>query len=117
MCLYIHIYIYILLLFGVMFLLPLDCYLTMIGLLLVPAQDHKRIDEGDQGPNTGGMGAYAPAPCLTARLAREVEEILQRTVDGLKADGRSGFEIVLKNIYVIYIYIYIFVELCSKSEL
>jgi len=56
--------------------------------MMVPAQDHKRIDEGDQGPNTGGMGAYAPAPCLTARLAREVEEILQRTVDGLKADGR-----------------------------
>jgi phosphoribosylamine--glycine ligase/phosphoribosylglycinamide formyltransferase/phosphoribosylformylglycinamidine cyclo-ligase/phosphoribosylamine--glycine ligase/phosphoribosylformylglycinamidine cyclo-ligase len=56
--------------------------------MMVPAQDHKRINDGDSGPNTGGMGAYAPAPCLTPRLRREVEEILQRTVDGLAADGR-----------------------------
>jgi len=59
-----------------------------VSSMMVPAQDHKRIDDNDQGPNTGGMGAYAPAPCLTPRLAREVEAILQRTVDGLAADGR-----------------------------
>lgn len=56
--------------------------------MMVPAQDHKRIDDDDKGPNTGGMGAYAPAPCLTPRLRREVEEVLQKTVDGLAADGR-----------------------------
>merc|ERR1719272_2512113 len=52
------------------------------------AQDHKRALDGDRGLNTGGMGAYAPAPCLTPRLQREVADILQRTVDGLPADGR-----------------------------
>ena len=37
---------------------------------LASAQDHKRVGEGDTGPNTGGMGAYAPAPVLTAELER-----------------------------------------------
>merc|ERR1719284_670195 len=55
---------------------------------MVPAQDHKRANDGDQGLNTGGMGAYAPAPCLTPRLAREVADVLQRTVDALAKDGR-----------------------------
>merc|ERR1719335_1479092 len=59
-----------------------------IAALMPAAQDHKRANDGDNGPNTGGMGAYAPAPCLTPRLRREVEAILQKTVDGLAADGR-----------------------------
>jgi len=54
---------------------------SMIGLcdgrsvhLLAPAQDHKRLLDGDRGPNTGGMGAYAPAPVMTAELQRKVRQ-------------------------------------------
>lgn len=54
---------------------------SMIGLcdgksvqLLAPSQDHKRLLDGDQGPNTGGMGAYAPAPAMTVALQREVQQ-------------------------------------------
>lgn len=59
-----------------------------IASLMVPAQDHKRVDDGDKGPNTGGMGAYAPAPCLTPDLRKEVEAVLQRTVEALAKEGR-----------------------------
>lgn len=52
------------------------------------AQDHKRVYDDDQGPNTGGMGAYAPAPLLTPALQAEVARtILQPTLDGLAAAG------------------------------
>ena len=52
------------------------------------AQDHKRVGEGDVGPNTGGMGAYSPAPVLTAALQKQVmEQIIQPTVDTLAAEG------------------------------
>ena len=55
---------------------------------LLPAQDHKRIGEGDTGENTGGMGAYAPAPIVTpALMARIEQEILQPTVDALRQRG------------------------------
>merc|ERR1712066_850176 len=57
--------------------------------MMVPAQDHKRVNDGDNGPNTGGMGAYAPAPCLTADLRPKVEEILQNTVEALAKEGRE----------------------------
>jgi len=54
-----------------------------------PAQDHKTLLEGDRGPNTGGMGAYAPAPiCPPARVAELTRTILQPTIDGLRAEGR-----------------------------
>jgi phosphoribosylamine---glycine ligase len=57
---------------------------------MLPAQDHKRIFDNDQGPNTGGMGAYAPAPILTAELKAEaVEKVLKPTVAGLKTEGRA----------------------------
>jgi phosphoribosylamine--glycine ligase len=54
-----------------------------------PAQDHKRIFDNDQGPNTGGMGAYAPAPILPPALVEEhTRSILQPTIDGLREEGR-----------------------------
>jgi len=54
-----------------------------------PAQDHKRLHDGDQGPNTGGMGAYAPAPICPPELVEQLtRDILQPTVDGLRAEGR-----------------------------
>ena len=55
---------------------------------LASAQDHKRVGEGDTGPNTGGMGAYAPAPVLTAELQeRAMEEIVRPTARALAAAG------------------------------
>ena len=55
---------------------------------MLPAQDHKRLLDGDRGPNTGGMGAYAPAPIFTANLMREaVETVLKPTVSGLAEEG------------------------------
>ncbi len=55
---------------------------------LATSQDHKARDEGDTGPNTGGMGAYSPAPVVTPALeARIMDEVMQPTLDGLKADG------------------------------
>ncbi len=57
-------------------------------LTLPPAQDHKRLEEGDQGPNTGGMGAYAPAPLLDKKGLESIEElILKPTLSALKAKG------------------------------
>lgn len=50
-------------------------------------QDHKRIYDGDQGPNTGGMGAYGPAPCLTSQLERECIAIVERVVAAMKKEG------------------------------
>ncbi len=55
---------------------------------LVAAQDHKRAFDGDRGPNTGGMGAYAPAPVMTVeRLERVRREVLVPTVEGMSKEG------------------------------
>lgn len=52
------------------------------------AQDHKRVGDGDTGPNTGGMGTYSPAPVMTATLDKQVmEEIILPAVRGMKQDG------------------------------
>jgi len=62
--------------------------------LFVSAQDHKRIGDGDTGKNTGGMGAYAPAPIVTAEVMRKVEErIIQPTLQGMAEEGSpyTGF--------------------------
>ncbi|MBC7780163.1 MAG: phosphoribosylamine--glycine ligase, partial [Proteobacteria bacterium] len=63
-------------------------------LALATSQDHKRLGEGDVGPNTGGMGAYSPAPVITPQLhARVMREVIQPTVAGLAAEGMpfTGF--------------------------
>jgi phosphoribosylamine--glycine ligase len=54
---------------------------------MVPAQDHKRAFDGDTGPNTGGMGVYSPVPVVDAATLAEMERLLERTVEGLRADG------------------------------
>ena len=55
-----------------------------------PAQDHKRIGEGDRGPNTGGMGAYAPAPVCPPELAADLTRtVLQPAVAGMAAEGHA----------------------------
>ncbi len=56
---------------------------------MIPARDHKRAYDDDQGPNTGGMGAYAPVPDISQKtLDYTVDKILQRTADGLMNEGR-----------------------------
>ena len=55
---------------------------------LIAAQDHKRVDDGDKGLNTGGMGAYAPAPIVDEKISAQVEEkILKPTLAALRAEG------------------------------
>jgi phosphoribosylamine--glycine ligase len=61
---------------------------------LATSQDHKRRDDGDEGPNTGGMGAYSPAPLVTPELhARILSEVIGPTLRGLSDDGNpyTGF--------------------------
>jgi len=61
---------------------------------LATSQDHKACDDGDQGPNTGGMGAYSPAPVVTPALhARVMREVIEPTVRGMAAEGHryTGF--------------------------
>ncbi len=58
-------------------------------LVLPPARDHKRVGDGDRGPNTGGMGAFAPSRSLSPELMARVErEILRPTIEGMSAEGR-----------------------------
>lgn len=55
---------------------------------LATSQDHKRLQDADQGPNTGGMGAYSPAPVVSAAIhARVMREVITPTIEGMKADG------------------------------
>lgn len=61
---------------------------------MATSQDHKARDNGDKGPNTGGMGAYSPAPIVTDEMfQRVIDEVIRPTVDGMAAEGNpySGF--------------------------
>jgi phosphoribosylamine--glycine ligase len=63
-------------------------------LALATSQDHKRRDDGDLGPNTGGMGAYSPAPIVSAELHQRImREVIEPTLSGLRRDGNpyTGF--------------------------
>src|SRR5690606_4693824 len=64
------------------------------ALPMATSQDHKRVGDGDTGPNTGGMGAYSPAPVVTPEVhARIMREVVEPTVAGMAADGTpfTGF--------------------------
>lgn len=68
-----------------------SCLFLVSGDTILPlasSQDHKALLDGDKGPNTGGMGAYSPAPCVTPAVADEVlEKIARPTIEALKARG------------------------------
>ncbi len=68
-----------------------SCLFLVSGEAIVPldsSQDHKALLDGDQGPNTGGMGAYSPAPCVTSEIAdRVLHEIARPTIAALKSRG------------------------------
>jgi phosphoribosylamine--glycine ligase len=58
------------------------------ALALATSQDHKRLQDGDVGPNTGGMGAYSPAPVVTPQIhARAMREVIMPTINGMAKDG------------------------------
>jgi phosphoribosylamine--glycine ligase len=58
------------------------------ALALASSQDHKRLKDGDAGPNTGGMGAYSPAPVVTPAIhAKVMREVIMPTINGMKKDG------------------------------
>ncbi|HHQ42746.1 MAG TPA: phosphoribosylamine--glycine ligase, partial [Chromatiales bacterium] len=69
-------------------------FIVLVGtggavLPLATSQDHKAVGEGDTGPNTGGMGAYSPAPVVTGAVHRRImDEVILPTVRGLEAEGR-----------------------------
>ncbi|KPQ29819.1 MAG: phosphoribosylamine--glycine ligase [Marinobacter excellens HL-55] len=63
-------------------------------LAMATSQDHKRVGDGDTGPNTGGMGAYSPAPVVTAEVHQRImDEVIYPTVNGMAAEGHpyKGF--------------------------
>jgi phosphoribosylamine--glycine ligase len=68
---------------------------------MASAQDHKRVGDGDTGPNTGGMGAYSPAPVATPEIeARIMAEIVRPTIAGLRAEGRPFKGVLFAGIMV-----------------
>jgi phosphoribosylamine--glycine ligase len=63
-------------------------------LSMATSQDHKRVGDGDTGPNTGGMGAYSPAPVVTQKIHdRIMREVIYPTVNGMAKEGNkyTGF--------------------------
>ena len=70
-------------------------------LLLAPAQDHKRIFDKDKGPNTGGMGAYAPAPLIDDKMLERIKnEILEPTFQGMAEEGNPYIGVLFAGIMV-----------------
>jgi phosphoribosylamine---glycine ligase len=68
---------------------------------LIGAQDHKRVFDGDKGPNTGGMGAYSPAPVLTpAVVEKTVEKLLKPTVQAMAARGRPYMGVLFAGLMI-----------------
>jgi len=58
---------------------------------MASSQDHKRIGDGDVGFNTGGMGAYSPAPVITAAVEKEIQDIVRKVIKGMKEEGNPFF--------------------------
>ena len=56
---------------------------------LATSQDHKRIGDGNTGPNTGGMGAYSPATVIDAENEKKLDQIMAKTVDGMRSEGNA----------------------------
>ena len=80
-------------------ILALTDGITMLP--LASSQDHKRVGEGDTGPNTGGMGAYSPAPVVTDELFAEIkEQVLDRFLEGVKAENMDFRGIIYAGIMV-----------------
>ncbi|WP_034964243.1 phosphoribosylamine--glycine ligase [Campylobacter showae] len=66
------------------------------------AQDHKRLKDNDEGPNTGGMGAYAPSPLASQELIRQVEEeVVEPTLKGMKAEGNPFCGVLFVGLMVV----------------
>ena len=67
------------------------CMVDGVNILpMATSQDHKARDNGDNGPNTGGMGAYSPAPIVTDEMSQRVmDEVIKPTVEGMAAEGAS----------------------------
>ncbi|MFO1463610.1 MAG: phosphoribosylamine--glycine ligase [bacterium] len=72
------------------------------GLALASSQDHKRLNDGDQGPNTGGMGAYSPAPLMTEALSAEImRDIIAPTLAGLREEGRPFVGVLYAGLMIV----------------
>ncbi len=64
-------------------------------------QDHKQINDGDNGPNTGGMGAYSPLPFMNTDLANRIQsEIMQAAIDGMRADGTPYKGVLFAGLFI-----------------
>lgn len=79
-----------------------------VAIPIIPAQDHKRVFDNDRGPNTGGIGAYAPAPFVTPTLSKKIHRILTLTVESMKEEEipyvgilYGGFMVVSGDPYVL----------------
>jgi len=75
---------------------------------MATSQDHKRVGDGDSGPNTGGMGAYSPAPVVTAEVHQRVmDEVIYPTVNGMASEG---------NVYTGFLYAGLMIDKAGKPK-